>query len=121
MRRLRKARSERLDRFSLSAIWLQESYTQMLKMQNANFTRANFLLILLSYLGIDLACEVPAYQVGGSSSHKLPDWRWMEEDLISDIQILNRTFPGARPTASGKHHKWDKLFIRVKPAEKSRK
>jgi hypothetical protein len=62
-----------------------------------------------------------AYQVDGSSSHKLPDWRWMEEDLISDIQILNRTFPGGRPTPTGKHHKWDKLFIRVKPAEKARK
>lgn len=61
------------------------------------------------------------YQVAGSSSHKLPDWRWMEEDLISDIQILNRTFPGGRPTPSGKHHKWDKLFIRVKPADKGRK
>jgi putative DNA-invertase from lambdoid prophage Rac len=61
------------------------------------------------------------YQVAGSSSHKLPDWRWMEEDLISDIHILNRTFPGGRPTPSGKHHKWDKLFIRVKPADKGRK
>ncbi len=58
------------------------------------------------------------YQVGGSSSNKLPDWRWMEEDLISDIRLLNRTFPGGRPTRSGKHHKWDKLFIRVKPADK---
>lgn len=61
------------------------------------------------------------YQVAGSSSHKLPDWRSMEEDLISDIQILNRTFPGGRPTPSGKHHKWDKLFIRVKPADTGRK
>jgi putative DNA-invertase from lambdoid prophage Rac len=59
-----------------------------------------------------------AYQIAGSSSHKLPDWRWMEENLISDIQILNRTFPGGRPTPSGKHHKWDKLFIRVRPAKK---
>ena len=57
------------------------------------------------------------YQVGGSSSHKLPDWRWAEQDLISDIQLLDRTFPGGRPTRSGKHHKWDKLFIRVKPAD----
>jgi hypothetical protein len=58
-----------------------------------------------------------AYQVGGSSSQKLPNWRWMEQDLISDIQILDRTFRGGRPTSSGKHHKWDKLFIRVKPTE----
>jgi hypothetical protein len=62
-----------------------------------------------------------AYQVGGSSSHKLPNWRWIETELISDIQILNRTFPGGRPTPTGKHHKWDKLFIRVKPADKHAK
>ena len=34
-----------------------------------------------------------AYQVAGSSSHTLPAWRWMEEDLISDIELLNRAFP----------------------------
>ena len=62
-----------------------------------------------------------AYQVGGSSSHRLPNWRWMEEDLISDIQLLNQTFSGGRPTPSGKHHQWDKLFIRVELAGKNKK
>lgn len=62
-----------------------------------------------------------AYQVGGSSSHKLPNWRWMETDRISDIEVLNRTFPGGRPIPSGKHHKWDKLFIRVEPADRDQK
>jgi predicted DNA-binding transcriptional regulator YafY len=57
-----------------------------------------------------------AWQVAGSSSHRLPDWRWMEVDLISDIELLKRTFPGGRPAPSGKHHQWDKVFIRVKPA-----
>jgi hypothetical protein len=61
------------------------------------------------------------YQVGGSSSQKLPNWRWAEQDLISDIRLLDRSFPGGRPTKSGKHHKWDKLFIRVKPADKDKK
>lgn len=61
------------------------------------------------------------YQVGGSSSQKLPNWRWAEQDLISDIQLLDRTFPGGRPTKSGKHHKWDKLFIRVKPPNNNQK
>jgi hypothetical protein len=56
--------------------------------------------------------------VGGSSSGRLPNWRWMQVDLISDIRLLDQTFPGGRPTPSGKHQKWDKLFIRVKPAEK---
>lgn len=57
-----------------------------------------------------------AYQIGGSSSEKLPNWRWMDEDGISGIQLLDRTFSGGRRTRSGKHHNWDKLFIRVQPA-----
>jgi len=61
------------------------------------------------------------YQVAGSSSHKLPNWRWAEQDLISDLQLLDRTFPGGRPTKSGRHQKWDKLFIRVKPPRKRQK
>jgi putative DNA-invertase from lambdoid prophage Rac len=61
------------------------------------------------------------YQVGGSSSQKLPNWRWAEQDLISDVQLLDRTFPGGRLTKSGKHHKWEKLFIRVKPADNDQK
>jgi hypothetical protein len=58
------------------------------------------------------------YQVGGSSNHKLPNWRWMETDQISDIEILSRTFSGGRPISSGKHHTWDHLFIRVAPADR---
>jgi predicted DNA-binding transcriptional regulator YafY len=56
------------------------------------------------------------YQVGGSSSGRLPNWRWMEVDSISDLRLLNRTFRGGRP-GSGKHHGWDQLFLRVKPPE----
>jgi hypothetical protein len=58
------------------------------------------------------------YQVAGSSSQKLPNWRWAEQNLITDIQMLDRTFPGGRPTRTGRHQKWDKLFIRVKPPDK---
>ena len=58
------------------------------------------------------------YQIGGASSGPLLNWRWMETDLIAGAQLLDQTFPGGRPTASGKHHKWDKLFLRVKPADK---
>ena len=57
------------------------------------------------------------YQIAGVSSGPLPDWRWMEADHIADVHLLDRTFPGGRPTGSGKHHKWDKLYIRVKPAD----
>ena len=57
-----------------------------------------------------------AYQVGGASSGRLPNWRWLEVELMSDVQLLDRTFPGGRPGPSGKHHEWDTLFARVKPA-----
>jgi hypothetical protein len=40
----------------------------------------------------------------------------MKADEISDLELLDPRFPGGRPTASGKHLKWSKLFIRVKPA-----
>jgi hypothetical protein len=56
------------------------------------------------------------YQVGGSSSGRLPNWRWMEVGLISNLRLLNRTFAGGRPSPSGKHHRWDQLFMRVGPA-----
>ena len=62
------------------------------------------------------AIKLLGFQVGGSSSQKLPNWRWAEQDLISELELLNRTFPGGRPSPSGRHHKWDRLFIRVKPS-----
>ncbi len=61
------------------------------------------------------------YQVGGSSTGPLPNWRWMETDQIANAELLDQTFPGGRPIASGKHHKWDKLFLRVKPAGNEQK
>jgi hypothetical protein len=57
------------------------------------------------------------YQVGGFSSGPLPNWRWMKVNSISDVRLLNRTFPGGRPGPAGKHHYWDQLFLRVKPPE----
>jgi len=60
--------------------------------------------------------QLLGYQVAGSSSRPLPNWLLMKTDEIIDLELLNRTFPGGRPTASGNHIKWQKLFIRVKPA-----
>jgi hypothetical protein len=40
----------------------------------------------------------------------------MKADEIADLELLDQNFRGGRPTASGKHLKWNKLFIRVKPA-----
>jgi hypothetical protein len=57
------------------------------------------------------------YQVGGSSTGPLPNWRWMEVNSISGIHLLDKTFPGGRKIPSGKHHGWDQLFLRVKPPE----
>jgi hypothetical protein len=37
-------------------------------------------------------------------------------DEMTDLVLLDQTFPGGRPTASGKHIQWDVLFIRVQPA-----
>jgi len=63
--------------------------------------------------------KVFGYQVGGLSSEPLPSWRWAVVKSISDLDLL-RTFPGRRRTASGKHHQWDQIFIRVGSAEKDR-
>jgi hypothetical protein len=54
------------------------------------------------------------YQVDGSSTGRLPNWRWLELKSISDLRLLDRTFRGGRPSPSGKHHQWDQLFARVK-------
>jgi hypothetical protein len=57
-----------------------------------------------------------AYQIGGASSGRLPNWRWMETNLISGAELLDQTFSGGRGAESDKHHTWDKLFLRVRPA-----
>jgi hypothetical protein len=59
-----------------------------------------------------------AFQVGGASRGPLPNWRWMEANGISHVQLLDHTFPGGRPNAAGKHHRWDQLFVRVESAER---
>ncbi len=65
--------------------------------------------------------QLLAYQVGGSSSRPLPNWILLKTNEIGDLELLDDVFPGGRPTASGKHRKWDKLFIRVKQgAEQTR-
>src|SRR5580658_5636002 len=61
--------------------------------------------------------QLLGYQVGGSSSRPIPNWLLMKGNEITDLELLDQTFPGGRPTSSGKHLKWDKLFIRVKPAD----
>lgn len=62
--------------------------------------------------------QLLGYQIAGSSSRPLPNWLLMKTDEITELEMLDETFPGGRPTASGNHIKWDRLFIRVKPARK---
>ena len=38
------------------------------------------------------------YQVGGQSSESLPNWRWIEVEGISDLELLQETFRGNRPS-----------------------
>lgn len=56
------------------------------------------------------------YQLAGSSSRSLPNWILMKVGEITEISLLEETFPGGRPTASGNHIRWDQLFVRVEPA-----
>ena len=61
--------------------------------------------------------QLLSWQVAGRSSRPLPNWLLTKVDEITDLEIMDQTFPGGRPTATGKHIKWDVLFIRVKPAK----
>ena len=65
--------------------------------------------------------QLLGYQTDGSSSRPLPNWLLMKTDEIVGLELLDQTFPGGRPTATGSHIRWDKLFIRVKPAGKGQR
>ena len=56
------------------------------------------------------------YQIRGESRTKSKGWKLIKEHEISQLQILEETFPGGRTVPTGKHKKWDRLFIRVAPA-----
>jgi hypothetical protein len=59
--------------------------------------------------------EVFVYQVAGKShSGRLPAWRHAQIDEISDLEVLDETFPGSRGTSTQRHNQWDVLLARVK-------
>jgi hypothetical protein len=60
--------------------------------------------------------QLLSWQIGGSSSRRLPNWVLTKVDEVTDLVLLDQTFHGGRPTASGKHIEWEVLFIRVRPA-----
>jgi hypothetical protein len=58
------------------------------------------------------------WQVAGRSNGRLPGWRLFDVKDMQNYEILDRHFPGNREIASGQHHRWDKIFIRVAPPTK---
>ena len=61
--------------------------------------------------------QLLSWQAAGRSTRPLPNWLLTKVDEITDLELMDQTFPGRRPTATGKHIQWDVLFIRVKPAK----
>ena len=63
--------------------------------------------------------QLLGYQVAGASSRPLPNWLLMKTAEIINLELLDQTFRGGRPTPTANHIKWDRLFIRVKPATRT--
>jgi hypothetical protein len=59
------------------------------------------------------------WQVGGRSSGRIPGWRMIDVGGMLNSELLDKHFPGNREV-QGKHHRWDEVFIRVAPPEKSK-
>lgn len=53
------------------------------------------------------------YQIAGTSSSPLPNWRLFDVLGISTPELLDQTFAGSRAAPAQKHQKWDVLFARV--------
>ncbi len=54
------------------------------------------------------------YQIGGqSTTGSLPAWRLMEVAKMSEVEMLDQTFPGSRGESSQQHRQWEQLFARV--------
>jgi hypothetical protein len=49
--------------------------------------------------------QLLAWQVAGASSRPLPNWLLMKVDEMVDLTMLTDTFPGGRPTGSGRRIK----------------
>jgi len=55
-----------------------------------------------------------AYQTGGrSNSGRLPAWRLVDVNGMTQLEVLEKTFSGNRPAHSGRRQQWEKLFLRV--------
>ena len=59
------------------------------------------------------------WQVGGQSGNRIPGWRLFDVGGIRNCEMLDRHFAGNREIPSGKHHRWDEVFIRLAPPSNS--
>jgi hypothetical protein len=58
--------------------------------------------------------QILVYQIGGdSASSGLPNWRRINVDEISTIQITQRNFYGQRSFPSGEHSSFDEILAVV--------
>jgi hypothetical protein len=60
-----------------------------------------------------------SWQVGGRSSSRIPGWRMFDVEGIQNCEMLDKHFAGNRDVPTGKHHRWDEIFIRVEPPSKT--
>jgi hypothetical protein len=58
------------------------------------------------------------WQVGGKSNGRIPGWRLVDVADLQNCEVLDKEFAGNREVASGKHYRWDEVFIRVEPPDK---
>jgi hypothetical protein len=56
------------------------------------------------------------WQVGGRSGSRIPGWRLVDVAEMQAFEMLDKHFGGNREVPSGKHHRWDEVFIRVGPS-----
>jgi hypothetical protein len=57
--------------------------------------------------------QMMTYQLRGqSSSGKLPNWRRMNLEDITNVRVLRQEFQGRRPV-KGRHSVWDKIHLIV--------
>src|SRR5439155_12578031 len=62
----------------------------------------------------------PVFQVAGRSTSPLPGWCLVDVHEMQDYEILEQHFAGNREAPSGRHHRWDEVFIRVGPPANSK-
>jgi len=98
-------------------IWTAIEQTRMLRLVYHNKVRV---LEPHDHGILNGSVQLLGYQTAGKSCRRLPNWLLMKTDEIVGLELVDQTFPGGRPTATGNHIRWDKLFIRVRPVGEPR-